>query len=345
MERRRVTVEGTMTGRIPSSTPARGNTPKAGEPANEPALHVKYRPRALKDVLGQGPSVRSLEDVLRAKARPHCYLFTGPSGCGKTTLARILAAEFRCDPSGLIEVDAASKSGVDDVRALTEPLHYLGFGALPNKGIIIDECHRLSKNAWDAFLKVTEDCPAHVFFFFCSTEPDKVPKAMVTRSVTYALRPVPFDDLVDLLEDVAKDEGYDCSQKMLQMVAQAAEGSPRAALTMLAKVHGLTDTGDIQSLLQRADDDPELIDLCRAMVRGGEDFTWPRVCAVLKAMDLPAESVRIMVANYLSSCALNARSDKEATRILDMLEPFLRPCNQGENLAPVVAAFGRAVFP
>ena len=168
----------------------------------EDAIHVKYRPQRLADVVGQKATVKSLEATLKAKSPSHCYLFAGPAGTGKTTLARIMAANFGCDVGNMIEVDAASNSGIDDMRGVTSTLRYNGFGDSPNKAIIIDECHGLSKQAWDSLLKSTEEPPPHVFFFFCSTNPAKVPAAMTTRCQTYHLSPVKYDDLMDLLEGV-----------------------------------------------------------------------------------------------------------------------------------------------
>ena len=108
--------------------------------SNADPFHVRYRPHALKEVFGQKDAVASLTAIVRGKTRPHSFLFTGPSGCGKTTLARILASEFDCDQSNIIEADAATNNGIDDMRGITETLRYTGFGESPNKMIIIDEC-------------------------------------------------------------------------------------------------------------------------------------------------------------------------------------------------------------
>lgn len=310
---------------------------------NSAPIHIKHRPARLQDVIGQKAIVKSLEAALKMKARPHTYLFTGPGGTGKTTLARIVAKSCGCDMANVIEIDAASNSGIDDMRTVTAALRYNGFGESPNKAIIIDECQGLSKQAWDSLLKSTEEPPPHVFFFFCSTNPGKIPGPMVTRCQTYNLSPVKFDDLMDLLEAVCDAEEYDTSGDILQEVARACEGSPRQALTMLAKVHDCENLDEAATLLQTQLEDKEVIDLCRLMMSGKLD--WPRLTSTLKEMkDTPAESIRIIIVNYLNACALGAKSDRDAMRVLDMLECFLKPGNSSDKLAPLLVAFGRFIF-
>ena len=314
------------------------------KPASEEPIHVKYRPLRLADVVGQKATVKSLEATLKSKSPSHCYLFAGPAGTGKTTLARIMAAKFGCDVANMIEVDAASNSGIDDMRGVTSTLRYNGFGDSPNKAIIIDECHGLSKQAWDSLLKSTEEPPPHVYFFFCSTNPAKVPAAMTTRCQTYHLSPVKYDDLMDLLEGVCNDEGFDTPTSILEQVARASDGSPRAALTLLAKVHDCQDVAEASVLLQTPLDNKEVIDLCRMLVAGS--LTWQRVCTTLKEMgEIPAETIRIIVVNYLNACLMGAKSDKDAVRLLDILECFLKPGNPSDKMAPLLVAFGRYVFP
>lgn len=317
--------------------------PQAQQEASAP-LHVKYRPKRLKDVVGQNAIVKSIDTMLKMGAAPHTFLFTGPAGTGKTTLARILAEQFNCSLESMVEVDAASNSGIDDMRKITAALRYNGFGEHPNKAIIIDECQGLSKQAWDSLLKSTEEPPPHVYFFFCSTNPEKIPAAMMTRCVAFNLKPVGFDDLMDLLEMVCESEGYDTSETILKQVAKACEGSPRHALTMLAKVHDCDDEKEAATLLQMPTDNAEVIELCRALIKGS--LTWSELTKLLKGMsDIPAETIRILIVNYLNACLMGARSDKDAVRLLDILECFSKPCNPSDKQAPLLIAFGRLLFP
>lgn len=319
---------------------------EAAKPESTEGIITRHRPRRLKDVMGQGAVAKSLEALLRDKSPPHCYLFTGPAGTGKTTLARIAASSLGVEGTGIIEVDAASHTGIDDVRQLTAGLRYNGFGATPNKAIILNECHRLSAQAWDALLMPTEEPPAHVFFFFTSTDPAKIPKAMATRCTTYALNPLRYDDLLDLLEDVAKEEGMEPRKGVLEEVAVAADGSARAALSMLAKVHACDDLEEARLLLQVAGENPEAIALARDLVAG--KLLWSDVTKALKGLSeagVQPESIRLLLVNYLNACLMGSDNEKRTMRLLDMLAAFMKPAIGPEKMAPLLLAFGRFIYP
>lgn len=313
------------------------------EALTEP-LHVKYRPQAFDEVLGQSEVVRSIESALKAKARPHAWLFTGGPGTGKTTLARILTKEFNVVPANILEIDAAANNGVDVMRDIIGPLRYQGFGDAPNKAVILDEAHMLSKAAWASLLKTVEEPPAHVYFFFCTTESGKVPEAIMTRCMAYTLRPVKYDDIYDLLEMVCDKEPLPVPSKILSMIAQACNGSPRQALVMLAMVQDCEDPEEAARILESPLDNKEVIDLCRALIAGKLD--WQTLTKTLKAMpEMPAESIRIVIVNYLASCLMGARNEKETLRILDMLACFDKPYPTSDKLAPLLLSFGRYLYP
>lgn len=309
----------------------------------EAPLHVKYRPRVLEDVIGQDQAVKSIKSLLSKPTRPHSFLFTGPSGTGKTTLARILASEFDCTSSNIIETDAATHTGIDDMRAITETLRFQGFGATPNKMIIIDECHALSKNAWQALLKSVEEPPQHVFFAFCTTEPAKVPDTVRTRCASYNLESVKFDAIRELLESVVEAENFDTPDHIIQLVARSCNGSPRSALVMLAMVYDLEDREEAGLVLQQPLENPQVINLCRALV--GRSSSWSEVKKLVGSMeDQNPESIRIVVMNYMAKALFGAKNVRDEIKIVAIMQAFSRPFNQSEKLAPVLLALAELLL-
>ena len=283
--------------------------------------------------------------MLKGTSRPHTFLFTGQAGIGKTTLARILADQFQCSPANIVEVDAAVTNGVEDMRALVDTMRFTGFGTRPNKMFIIDECHMLSKQAWGPLLKATEEPPEHVFFVFCTNVDGKVPDTISSRAQTYHLKPVRNDDLVDLLMVVCESEDVDMDTATLSMIARASEGSPRTALTMLQKTAHCKSKNDVADLLEQPLENTEVIELCRALVAGKLD--WKTVQSTIKGMSetATAESTRIMIVNYLNSCLLGAKSEKDVPRLLDILAAFSKPCNPTDKWAGILLALGDFIFP
>jgi DNA polymerase-3 subunit gamma/tau len=317
-------------------------TEEAPEALEQP-LHLKYRPVHLDDVLGQDEVVKSIRKAIAAKTRPHAFILTGPSGCGKTTIARILAKGFNCGPGSIIEVDAASNSGVEAMKEVTSGARYQGFGAEPNKAYIIDECHSLSKQAWQSLLKSIEEPPEHVYYFFCTTEAGKIPDTITSRCNSYLLKPVRFDGIMDLLEMVCDAEKYKTPDDILKQVALACGGSPRRALVMLNMVYDVEDKEECARILETPLENKEIIDLCRALVKG--NMNWQDVTEGLRSLgDTNPESIRIVIVNYLNACAMSAKSDGAAVRLLDMLHAFTRPCNPADKMAPILLAFGEFVL-
>ena len=243
----------------PAPAPAVATSASAA-PANQPyrVLARKYRSQTFSELIGQDAMVQTLANAIKRQRLAHAFLMTGIRGVGKTSTARLIAKALNCvgpdgqggptiDPCGvcepcraiaegrhidIIEMDAASHTGIDDVREITEAVRYAAVSAR-YKMYIIDEAHMLTKQAWNGFLKTLEEPPPHVKFIFATTEVDKVPVTVLSRCQRFDLRRIPAELLHQHFAHVCALEGVAIDEDALAMIAAAAEGSARDGLSIL----------------------------------------------------------------------------------------------------------------
>ena len=224
---------------------------------NSKVLALKYRPQVFKDLIGQNIIVETIEKSISQNKIPNAFLFTGIRGVGKTTIARILAKSLNCGNSeknnclknkckncdeisesrhiDVLEMDAASKTGVDDVRDLIEFSRY-GPTSSKFKIFIIDEVHMLSKQAFNALLKTLEEPPAYLKFIFATTEVNKIPVTVLSRCQRFDLSRIKSEELSEFLAKVAEMEKIDINQDVLNLISKISEGSVRDALSLLDRI-------------------------------------------------------------------------------------------------------------
>lgn len=273
-------------------------------------LYRKYRPSTLDEMVGNEATIKSLKAELENGS--HVFLFTGPAGCGKTTLARIIAKEVGAGDLSIKEINSAENRGIDTAREVQEQMRYN-----PSDGEalvwIFDECHQWLAPVQNAFLKALEDTPEHVYFFLCTTDPQKLIAPLKTRCSIINVKPLTNDEMTYLLKRTARAEQRKMGSEVYEKICEIAQGGSRKGLKLLSKVLYLESDEERLEVLKMGDasDNPETIELCRALLQKG--CTWSKLAFLLKALDLSEpERVRQAVMGYMNSVLLNGKASVEA---------------------------------
>jgi len=273
-------------------------------------LNDKYRPSSFNDVVGHQSVIRSLRSSIENNIGS-TFILHGPSGVGKTTIARIFASEVGC--TELIEKDAASNSGKDHIKDVirSQDYHTFNGGA---RVFIIDECHGLSRAAWDVLLTTIEEVPKLNYWFFCTTEINKIPKTIKTRCNEIQLHPIGHSDILSLLEDVSDKEKIDCSRNNMRLIAESCGGSPRKALKLLESSIGLSDT-QFKSLMFQEDETGNGYKIARAISKSSFDMNEVmNLCGLIKNEN--PEVTRQTIRAYFTTICLRDHNNAWAKSVL-----------------------------
>lgn len=283
-------------------------------------LYQKHRPRRLRQVVGNEDTIQSISKILAGTEIPHAFLFTGQSGCGKTTISRIIAKQLGATGSDYKEIDSADFRGIDMVRDLRRKAAYK-----PIEGTarvwLVDEVHKMTNDAQNAFLKLLEDPPNHAYFLLATTDPQKLLPTIKSRCLTYEMKPLNFKQSISLLQKTLKKEQRDIETDILDIIAETAEGKPRKMLQLLEQVLSTDDVSQQKTLAKAGMEcDTQVIELARVLLKSNN---WKEVAKLLKELkNEDPEGIRRMVLGYCASIVLNGKLDG---RIGLIFEEFIEP--------------------
>src|SRR5665213_487201 len=251
------------------------------------ALYRKYRSKSLDEIVGQEHITESLKHAIKDHNISHAYLLTGPRGVGKTSIARILAYAVNDVPYSdeseqlldIIEIDAASHRRIEEMRDLREKVNFTP-SILKYKVYIIDEVHMLTKEAFNALLKTLEEPPAHVIFILATTELNKVPETIISRTQRYNFRPVPRDRVIEHLKYIAEAEKIQIDDEALGLIAVHGKGSFRDSISLLDQIRNQSDKISVDNVLDTIGLAPtQIIDSIKEAVVANDKLQLLRILA------------------------------------------------------------------
>lgn len=288
-------------------------------------LYQDVRPVEWNEFIGNNFAVEYLSKKVDDPKRPHAYLFSGPSGSGKTTAARLFASMLNCNHSDYMEIDAADDRGIDTARELKKaykmpPL----YGS--SRFFVIDEAHQLSKDAKDAILKMLEDFHRTSYFILCTTEPESLKTTIRTRTTPVQFESLNETEMKQLILFVLRKTGIKTTPEVMEKIIDSAGGSARYALVLLEMAITSPDLkfGGI------GEEHPEVIELCRALVKRANPKT---VCGILSGLkNVEPEKIRRAVLGYANVVYLKSQTEIALTILEAFKDPLFNSGHPGLTL-------------
>ena len=312
-------------------------------------LQTIYRPCKVNEIVGQETNKKIIRGGLETGKLPHSHLFTGPPGCGKTTAARIIGLGLTCETGVGVDPCLECNYCTSILNHNNMDVQEINVGAYGNKGdilkviedlptapfmcrykvMIFDESHKLSHAAQDALLKVIEDGYAHVYFIFCTDEPERLDEAFPERCTRMHFGRISISLVYDLLVNVAQFEGMECNEDVLKYLADESQGVPRRALVWIKAVNdsnswSLEEAKEITGVMVD-ENTAEVIELCRALNKG----KWAESVKLYKKLKkVPPETVRIAVEGYFTACLRRAGTYNRGRQFSAILDAIGTPIYQ-----------------
>jgi len=310
-------------------------------------LYKKYRPTKFSEVVGQDEVVEVLTEFGKRKSIPHCILFVGPSGCGKTTIARILRKKMKCGDTDFQEMNVADFRGIDMVRDIRSRMSLAPINGKVRVWLI-DECASLTKDAMNAFLKMLEDTPDHVYFFLATTDPQKLLRTIRTRATEIAVKPLNSSDMEKLIKQIVAKEQQEMgvvsniTEDITDKIVKLTDGSPRKALVLLNQVIGIEDEEKALAVLSDGVAEEDAIELARLLLN--PKVTWAEVAKLIKSIkgiEESVEGIRWLILGYMSSVALsNSNQTGKACRVMEAFRDHFYDCKKAGLILACREAIG-----
>lgn len=284
------------------------------------SLYLKHRPTFLEEIRGNVETVETLEGMLSDEETcPHSFLLYGPTGTGKTTIGRIIANRLGCEGNDFRELNSADFRGIDTVREIRKQSQFKPLEG-PCRVWLIDECAKLTNDAQNAFLKLLEDTPRHVYFVLCTTEPQKLLPTIRGRCSQFPLQPLNEHQMFGLLRSVVKAEDESMPKLVYEQITQDSFGLPRNALQILDQVLRVDPEKRLEVAKRSTEEQSQSIELCMALLKGAP---WKQVSNILNGLkDQDPEGIRRHVLAYCQSVLLKSDNVRAGLILEEFIDNF-----------------------